>query len=145
MKESFSKFRNKQGLTAYALACGYLQIAQIPVKGSETFIHVTLWHAGACYHVRSHDHVKGVRLGWEVFDTLTDARRYWDKQVRELFGEELKSIRKDKRYSVRWEYTGSELGPQYVSRFCGDMLGHSETELQAWTDCALNRMRRTGE
>lgn len=143
MNNSFDKFRNKSGLTAYALHCGYIQLAKIPKKGAEESIHVVLWHEGACYSVRAHDHDEGKRLGWEVFDTLTEARRNWSKRIRELFGEELKSIKKDKRYSVGWEYTGSLEGPQYSIRFCGEYLGHYETELQAWVACAAHKMRRT--
>lgn len=61
-------------LTAYALACGYIQQFEQADK------RVTLWHEGGpVYHVRAHDFKAGQRLTWETFETLTAARKYWRK------------------------------------------------------------------
>ena len=65
------KFRTKAGrLTPYALACGYIER-----KETET-LRLDLWHEGACFHVRANDTT--ARLLWECFDTLTQARKFYD-------------------------------------------------------------------
>jgi hypothetical protein len=72
-------FKNADGsLTAYALACGYLE--QKEAKG----INVTLWHEGACYHVRGHDHNKKGLLFWDSFESgkLKDARKHYRAMVK---------------------------------------------------------------
>jgi hypothetical protein len=50
-------------------SCGYLQqrvIAPDVVR--------TLWHEGACYHVREHNHGEHVRNFWYSTGSLTNAR-----------------------------------------------------------------------
>jgi hypothetical protein len=72
-------FTNADGsLTAYALACGYLE------QKEEKGIQVTLWHEGACYHVRGHDHNKNNRLFWDSFENndLKGARKHYRAMVR---------------------------------------------------------------
>jgi hypothetical protein len=72
-------FKNADGsLTAYALACGYLE------KTEEKGISVTLWHEGACYHVRGHDHNENGRLFWDSFEInkLKDARKHYRAMVK---------------------------------------------------------------
>lgn len=72
-------FKNAdRSLTAYALACGYLE------KTEEKGISVTLWHEGACYHVRGHDHNENNRLFWDSFENgkLKDARKHYRAMVR---------------------------------------------------------------
>lgn len=65
------KFRTKAGrLTPYALACGYIE------RKENEALRLDLWHEGACFHVRAHDNT--ARLFWECFDTLTQARKFYD-------------------------------------------------------------------
>ena len=69
-------FKTKSGwLTPYALECGYVE--QKDVEDVST----TLWKYPGCggYHVRSHDHENGARLFWDVFETLTEARKRFKK------------------------------------------------------------------
>jgi hypothetical protein len=62
----------------------------------------------------------------------------------------MKNPLKDSRYSVRIEYTGAftpapkglKTGQRYVSRFCGDYIGFSETEKQAWEKCVAHNIDR---
>lgn len=65
-------FYTKDGwLTSYALACGYVEQKDYgPVR-------ITLFFEHGCYHVRAYDHDQKVRLFWETFRTLTEARRYY--------------------------------------------------------------------
>ena len=72
------RFRTARGrLTHYALACGYIETRE--VNG----VSVTLWHEGGpCLHVRAHG-PQG-RIFWDSFPTLTEARKRFDKAVREL-------------------------------------------------------------
>jgi hypothetical protein len=67
-----TRFKTKDGwLTPYALECGYVEQKDVGE------VSTTLWKYAGCsgYHVRSHDHDNGVRLFWEVFETLTEARK----------------------------------------------------------------------
>lgn len=67
------KFRTKAGrLTPYALACGYIE------RKETEALRLDLWHEGACFHVRAHDFASHDRLFWECFDTLTQARKFYD-------------------------------------------------------------------
>lgn len=62
-------FHNARGkLTAYALACGYIE------KKERGTVQVTLWREHGVYHVRAHDFERG-RIFWDSFITLTDARK----------------------------------------------------------------------
>lgn len=77
----YPRFRTKAGrLTNYALGCGYVESVEI---GS---VSLSLWHEGGpCLHVRAHDHGENFgRLFWETFETLTDARRRFDRAKREI-------------------------------------------------------------
>jgi len=75
--EDNSRFRNKDGsLSAYALACGYIQR-----RDTAPNVSITLWHEGACYHVRKHDHNTGRRAFWHSTESLTEARRVFRKGV----------------------------------------------------------------
>lgn len=67
------QFRTKTGrLTAYSFACGYIEQRQWRSIGT------TLWHEGACYHVRQHDTEVG-RVFWHCFDTLAEARNCFNR------------------------------------------------------------------
>jgi len=68
------KFRTSTGrLTAYSLACGYIE-----QKLTGNDVQTTLWHEGT-YHVRQHDHAVGERRFWECFDTLAEARNCFNR------------------------------------------------------------------
>ena len=75
MKVSFNRKDGK--LTAYALACGYIQREAAHLGGE-----VTLYHEGACYHVRTWDVTTG-RREWLTFRLLEDARKAY-RQARAL-------------------------------------------------------------
>lgn len=62
-------------LSIYALACGYLQ--QFP-KATESTDKVTLWHEGACFHVRRYDTENGL-IFWESFNSIGQARKLFAK------------------------------------------------------------------
>lgn len=79
------RFRTARGmLTPYALACGYIQRASDTGEYRTAGRVLDLWHEGACYHVRAHDHANGSRLFWDSFPTLTEAREHWRTQRRAL-------------------------------------------------------------
>jgi hypothetical protein len=72
------KFKTARGqLTAYALACGYVQQRE---RGR---VRVTLWHENGTLHVRAHEFGGRGRLKWECPETLTAARREFARQCRE--------------------------------------------------------------
>ena len=72
-------FYTKDGwLTPYALACGYVEQKYYgPVR-------ITLFFEHGCYHVRAYDHDQKVMLFWKTFSTVTEARRYYKRQRRNL-------------------------------------------------------------
>ena len=75
-------FFTKSGeLTSYALACGYVKEWHL-VKES-TKIQVKLWQEHNIYHVRSHNFAT-TRIKWESFHTLSEARREFYAQKREV-------------------------------------------------------------
>tara|TARA_R110000868_G_scaffold411455_1_gene704222 strand:+ start:1448 stop:1690 length:243 start_codon:yes stop_codon:yes gene_type:complete len=75
-----NKFRTKAGrLTHYALACGYIEM-----KEKEN-LRLELWHEGACFHVKAHDFNIHNRVFWESFNTLKNARRFYDINKKQLF------------------------------------------------------------
>ena len=70
---SLEKFRNKNGdHSVYAFVCGYIQGRELSPG-----VRISLWHEGACYHVRAHDYNAGVRLFWHSTESLTAARRVY--------------------------------------------------------------------
>ena len=71
MKEP--KLTNKNGtLTAYALACGYVESRPLATRGSIA----RLFRDGGVWHVQARDDARG-RFVWECFDTLTPARAFF--------------------------------------------------------------------
>lgn len=76
------KFRTKSGrLTPYAFACGYIEQRDLPGANDR---RVTLWREGGpLYQVRANDFTKGERMFWDSFETLTAARKRYDRAVRE--------------------------------------------------------------
>lgn len=68
-----NKFKTKAGrLTPYALACGYIE------KKDNNGVETTLFLDGG-YHVKQYDFNNHNRIFWEMFSTLTDARKCFDK------------------------------------------------------------------
>jgi hypothetical protein len=63
-------------LTAYALACGYLE------RHEQDGVRTTLWAEHGVYHVRQHDVRTNRRMFWGSFTTITDARRRYDIAIR---------------------------------------------------------------
>ena len=73
-----SKFHNRDGtLTTYALACGYIEVADRPS------VHTKLSRDGACYHIISISKSTHCRI-WESFPLgqLKAARREFRRQSR---------------------------------------------------------------
>lgn len=67
-------------LTVYGLACGYIE-KDGPHGPAELEVH--LWLEGV-YHVRITSPLGYMRRSWMSFDTLTEARRYYDRVARAL-------------------------------------------------------------
>jgi hypothetical protein len=63
-------------LSAYNLACGYVQRFE---QGS---FRVSLWKEHGVYHVRAHEFDGRGRIAWDVFETLTDARKSFQSMKR---------------------------------------------------------------
>ena len=76
MKNKFKTKANR--LTPYALSCGYLEVAEF------NGIRVTLCAESASYHVKAFDHVNMVRVFWDTFVTLTQARKKYDTYTRSI-------------------------------------------------------------
>lgn len=136
-----TKFKQKNGLTAYALACGYVQRIETDVPGKNT--RLDLWHEGACFHVRAHDFINAGRIEWVSEELLSDARDQFKYWLKKLFSEELKEISKDKRYSFDQEYHG-ESDISYICRFNGCFIGASET-LEGAKMKGYNHKYKSGE
>jgi hypothetical protein len=71
-------------LTAYNLACGYIQ------RTEYNGIRIDLWHEGACYHTRVHDFNTHKRVVWNCHEKLSDARRDYKKLVKKYTGQGVK-------------------------------------------------------
>jgi len=77
MKEP--KFYTKTGkLTRYSLACGYVEKTEINGQS------LTLWMEYNTLHVRQHCHNHNKRIFWESFDSLTDARKFYNDKKKNL-------------------------------------------------------------
>lgn len=142
-----NRFRNTYGLTDYAFHCGYLQRAELITD--DTDISIDLWHEGACYHVRGHERLRPGdesprgRLFWISEESLTNARKQWKEKVKEFFGETIRTVQKDKRYTVTREWHGEEQ-QSWITRFCGEWIDHASTTQGAWLNAAshsANRLR----
>ena len=81
-----NRMRDRKGrLTPYALACGYVEVAEYgrvpyrvtiaspPFDTHAPHASVTLAFGG-CFHVRLVDNATGQRVAWLVFNRLPDAR-----------------------------------------------------------------------
>ena len=73
------EFYNAKGeLTSYGLSCGYIQ------KHENLMQTITLWKEGGVYHVRRHNHMHNKRVMWDTFDTLTEARKAYNQQAKDI-------------------------------------------------------------
>ncbi len=72
--------RNDGKLSVYALSCGYIE------EYEKNDIYVRLYMENGCpdpYNVISHDRKGNKRLDWQVFDKISDARKDFNRQIRE--------------------------------------------------------------
>lgn len=74
------KFKTSNGwLTAYALACGYIETIDHPT------INMSLCdNGGGLYDVKAYDCEAHKRLFWESFETIKEARTFFSRKVREF-------------------------------------------------------------
>lgn len=90
-------FYNKDlSLSMYSLNCGYIYY----YFNKEKNIVLKLWKE-SCFHVLCFDHDKVNQLYWKSFDTLTEAKKFFYKELKENFNLSkrqaiLKSCYKDK-------------------------------------------------
>lgn len=138
------KFNQKNGLTAYALACGYIQRVEY-TRPDGSYIRVDLWHeGGSVYQVRAFDS-QNADSDWYSYASLAEARKVWLVLVRARFCAALPSIKRDKRYFVG-EQLNERAEPQWVARFCGDRIGTYTTREAAWiSGCYQAKINRIGE
>lgn len=139
------KFLQKNGLTAYSLACGNIQRAA-HIVGADFELRVDLYHDGSCYHVRAHEHGGRGRLMWESFEKLGDARQAWRYAVVLYHGARIAAAKADRRYAVAQEFVG-ERAPYWVARFDtgrDSWIGKSQTEQGAWLLAAADKDQREG-
>lgn len=139
------KFTQKNGLTAYALACGDIQRVEFTRPSYGSYVRIDLWHeGGSVYQVRAYDSQNADRE-WCSYESLGEARKIWAGMVRARFCVALPAIKRDKRYSVSLELN-ERAEPQWVARFCGDRIGKYTTREAAWIrGCYQDRINRTGE
>lgn len=124
------KFQQKNGLTVYALACGYLQTAKL--QTGELELRVTLEHTGGnCYHVTAYEHGGRGQLHYSATESIGHARKVWAEWVERCHGVHIKAVKADKRYGVAQEFCG-EREAMYVARWEGKWLGKSQTAAGAW-------------
>lgn len=131
------KFKQVSGLTSYAFACGYLQVAKLQWGDAETV--VKLAHSGGnCYHVTAHAHPRiggnftgtvGM-LHYTATESLGHARKVWLDQVNSLFAVQLAAVKRDKRFRMVREFCG-EREQMWGARFCGEWVGKSDTKVGA--------------
>lgn len=79
-----TKFRTSIGrLTRYSFACGYIEQRSTDLnKFREADLYTELYQDGL-YQVRQFDRRPGAktfRVFWESFETLREARKFFDKQ-----------------------------------------------------------------
>ena len=132
-------FRIKAGLSVYALSCGYFQRIESEITGED--IRVDLWHESGHFHARAHNFTTSTRIDWVTESNLDDARTQWAALVKQIFGNVIRTIKKDKRYTVTREFAG-ESSPAYVTRFCGEWVSNSDTAPGAWVKAAEHNAER---
>lgn len=138
------KFNQVNGLTVYALACGYIQSAKFTdLEGVE--IDVTLSHTGGnCYAVKAYQFggMAHGQLHYTATESIGNARKLWAQLVEQLHGDRIEAAKSDNRYSVEREFCG-ETDPLYVARFEGEWLGKSATAAGAWLLAARDIQQRS--
>ena len=73
-----AKFYTKKGwLTAYGLACGYIETVDSDRYTVELFVSGGI-------HVRAYDHEEKYRISWDCYDTISEARKAFSALCREL-------------------------------------------------------------
>lgn len=72
-KPSPQFYTAKGRLTPYALACGYLE-----TKGDLAGLTVSLEQDASVFHVKAYDYASKVRIAWDSFQTLGEARKAYD-------------------------------------------------------------------
>lgn len=123
------KFKQVSGLTAYALSCGYVQVAKLQRGELETV--VTMGHPGGnCYVVTAYEYNGKGQLHYTATESIGHARAVWEQLVESLFLDQLATVRADKRYRFVREFCG-ERDQQWVARFCGEWVGKSDTKVGA--------------
>jgi hypothetical protein len=130
-------YRQSNGLTLHAFACGYVQKAELNLPHLGLHSEVTLRLQDGCWHLSSFDHITRQRTGLSTFPRLGRAREVWAMWVKARYGGTLKEIAKDRRYSYSREYHG-EHDPSWITRFCGEWVGHSSTRLDAMLKAAAH-------
>lgn len=133
-------FRIKAGLSVYALACGYIQEIDTKITGNNIRVQLLMEHGA--FHVKAHDFDDVGRIEWVVEDQIGDARTQWTALVNQLFGEVIRTIKKDKRYTVTREFSGDPCGALYVTRFCGEFVSRADTIPAAWVKAAEHNAHR---
>lgn len=124
------KFRQKNGLTTYALTCGYVQATRLQTGDVETV--VKLDHSGGnCYRVSVHEHGGKGQLHYTATESIGHARKVWAEWVGIAHGAVIAQAKADKRYSVASEFCG-ESEARYIARFEREWLGKSDTVQGAW-------------
>lgn len=122
-------FHNANGLTAFALACGYVQMVHGPDREM-----VDLFMEHGCYHVRAYN-ADGERLEWVSEGRLSDARHHWKKLVKLVFGARIEQVKRCKRYEVRHVLDGKgEAVYQVIYRHDGESrhVGYCDNKDAAW-------------
>lgn len=125
-------FRNKSGLTEYALRCGYVQVIDAHNATGEN-ISLKMWHEGACFHVRAHNYDNGGRIEWVSERLLSDARYHFDRLAKSLFIAE-----KTGPYSVRHE-AAPDGEPRYFAYHGSSKVGVSDTLIGAHIACSEHK------
>ena len=103
------KFHNKQGLTPYSFACGYMQVIHETCDGVD--YTVELYLDGAVYATRVF--IDGERREWVCEENLSDARKHWDKFVVQYLP-----------WLVRWHKELPKAGRVVCDVDTSDKLGH---------------------
>ena len=128
-------FRNKAGLTEYALRCGYVQTIEAHNAAGEN-VSLELWHEGACFHVRAHNYDNGGRIEWVSEGLLSDARYHFDRLAKSIFIAE--KTGQYGPYSVRHE-AAPDGENRYFAYHGSEKCGVSDTLIGARIACSEHK------
>lgn len=73
----------KKPITDYELSCGCMEYVQVSYD-KEKPLRSTLWKEHSVYNVRIHDFESGIRQQWNSFNTLTEARKAFNRSKRAI-------------------------------------------------------------